>query len=76
MAPLEALYGWRCGSSIGWCDFVIVDSLDTNVPRDTMEQVFFIQIQLLTIQIRHNSYANRRVGPLEFMEGDRVWLRI
>ena len=35
-----------------------------------------IQSRLLTAQSRQKSYADRRVRPLEFMVGDRVWLRV
>ena len=42
MAPFEALYGRRCRSPIGWFDSVEMDSLDTNLIRDAMEQVRMI----------------------------------
>ena len=74
MAPYEALYGRRCRSPIGWFDSVEVDSLSTDTLRDDMERVRVIQSRLLTAQSRQKSYADRRVQPLEFMVGDRVWL--
>src|SRR5688500_3366632 len=76
MAPYEALYGRRCRSPIGWFDSVEVDSLSTDTLRDDMERVRVIQSRLLTAQSRQKSYADRRVRPLEFMVGDRVWLRV
>ena len=48
MAPFEALYGRRCRSLIGWFDSVEMDSLDTDLLRDAMEQVRMIQYRLLT----------------------------
>ncbi|XP_069154318.1 uncharacterized protein [Solanum lycopersicum] len=68
MAPFEALYGRRCRSPIGWFDSAEMDSLDTNLLRDAMEQVRMIQYRLLTAQSRQKSYADRRVRALVFME--------
>ena len=42
IAPFEALYGRRCRSHIGWFDSAEMDSLDTDLLRDAMEQVFLI----------------------------------
>ena len=53
-----------------------MDSLDTYLLRDAMEQVRMIQYRLLTAQSRQKSYADRRVRALVFMEGDHVWLRV
>ncbi|XP_069145544.1 uncharacterized protein [Solanum lycopersicum] len=75
MDPFKALYGRRCRSPIGWFDSTEMDSLDTKLLRDDMEQVRMIQYRLLTAQSRQNSYADRRVRALVFMEGDHVWLR-
>lgn len=76
MAPFEALYGRRCRSPIGWFDAFEVRSLDTDLLRDAMEKVRVIQSRLLTAQSRQKSYADRRVRDLEFMEGDRVLLKV
>ncbi|XP_069142954.1 uncharacterized protein [Solanum lycopersicum] len=65
MAPYEALYGRRCRSPIGWFDLVDMDSLDTDLLRDVMEQVRMIQYRLLTAQSRQKSYADRRYIPDE-----------
>ena len=76
MDPFEALYGRRCRTPIGWFDSAEMDSLDTDLLRDAMEQVCMIQYRLLTAQNRQKSYADRRVRALVFMEGDHVWLRV
>ncbi|XP_069150223.1 uncharacterized protein [Solanum lycopersicum] len=52
MAPFEALYGRRCRSPIGWFDSAEIDSLDTDLLRDAIEQVRMIQFRLLTAQSR------------------------
>ncbi|XP_055825737.1 uncharacterized protein LOC129894198 [Solanum dulcamara] len=46
-----------------------MDSLDTNLLRDDMEQVRMIQG-------RKKGYADRRVRPLEFIESDHIFLRM
>lgn len=53
-----------------------MDSLETNFLRDAMDQVYLIQSQLLIALGHQKSYFDRRVQPLEFMEGDQIWLRI
>ncbi|XP_055826394.1 uncharacterized protein LOC129894772 [Solanum dulcamara] len=53
-----------------------MNSLDTDLLRDAMEQVHRIQGRLLTAQSRQKSYTDQRVRPLEFMVGDHVWLRV
>ena len=44
MAPFKALYGRRCRSPIGWFDSAEMDSLDTDLLRDAMEQVRMIHL--------------------------------
>ena len=55
MAPFEAFYGRRCRSPIGWFDSAEMDSLDTDLLRDAMEQVRMIQYRLLIAQSRQKS---------------------
>ena len=69
MAPLEALYGRRCRSLIGWFDSVEMDSLDTDLLRDAMDQVCMIKYRLFTAQSRKKSYVDRRVKALFFYGG-------
>lgn len=76
MAPFEALYGRRCRSPIGWFDGFEARSLGTDLLQDALEKVRVIQGRLLTAQSRQKSYADRRVRDLEFMEGDRVLLKV
>ncbi|XP_069149629.1 uncharacterized protein [Solanum lycopersicum] len=67
---IQALYGRRYKSSIGWFDSAEMDSLDTDFLRDAMEQVRMIKYSLLTAQSRQKSNADRRVRALVLMEGD------
>ena len=44
--------------------------------RDTFENVGLIRKHLLMAQSRQKSYANKRRRPLEFEEGDHVFLKV
>ena len=47
MAPFEALYGRRCRSPIRWFDAFEVRPWGTDLLRDSLEKVKFIQEKLL-----------------------------
>nr|XP_019067689.1 uncharacterized protein LOC109119547 [Solanum lycopersicum] len=49
-----------------------MDSLDTDLHRDVIEQVRMIHYRLLTAQNRQKSYEDRRVRDSVFIEGDHV----
>ncbi|WMV33830.1 hypothetical protein MTR67_027215 [Solanum verrucosum] len=48
MTLFEALYNRQCRSPIGWFDSVKMDSLDTYLLRESMEEVCMTQSKLLT----------------------------
>ena len=50
MDPFEALYGRRCRSPIGWFDAFKVRSWGTDLLRESLEKVKFIQEKLLAAQ--------------------------
>ncbi|XP_069154519.1 uncharacterized protein [Solanum lycopersicum] len=60
MAPLKALYGRRCRSPIGWFDAFEVRPWVTDLLRDSLEKVKFIQEKLLAAQSRQKEYADRK----------------
>ncbi|XP_055822106.1 uncharacterized protein LOC129890611 [Solanum dulcamara] len=72
MASFETLYGRRYRSPIGSFNSVVVDSLDSDLLRDAIEQVRLIQGRLLIAQSLQKSYADRQVRPLVFMVGNQV----
>ena len=76
MAPYEALYGRPCRSSIYWTEVGERPSTSPNLIRDTSEKVDLIWKRLLTAQSRQKSYADRRRRPLEFEEGNHVFLKV
>ena len=75
MAPYETLYGRSYRSLICWTKVGERSTTGPNLIRDTSEKVDLIWKRLLTAQGLKKSYANRRRRPLEFEEGDHVFLK-
>ena len=76
MAPFEALYGRRCRSPIGLFDAFEVRPWGTDLLRESLDKVKFIQEKLLAAQNRQKEYADRKVRDLDFMEGEQVLLKV
>ena len=76
MAPFEALYGRRCRSPIGWFDAFEVRPWGTDLLRESLDKVKFIQEKLLEAQNRQKEYADRKVRDLDFIEGEQVLLKV
>ena len=62
MAPLEALYGRRCRSPIGWFDAFEVRPWGTDLLRKSLEKVKSIQEKLLAAKV---GKRNMRIERLE-----------
>ena len=76
MVPYEALYGKPCRSLICWIEMGESSITGPDLIRDTLEKVGMIQKRLLTAQSQQKSYADIRRRPLEFEEGDHVFLKV
>ncbi|XP_069148804.1 uncharacterized protein [Solanum lycopersicum] len=76
MAPFETLYGRRCRSPIGWFDAFEVIPWRTDLLKESLDKVKLIQDRLLMAQSRQKSYVDRKVRDLEFMDGERVLLKV
>ena len=76
MALYEALYWRKCQSPLYWYESGETSLLGPNLVRQTTEQVKKIGNKILTAQSRQKSYANYRRKPLEFQEGDHIFLRV
>ena len=76
MAPFGALYGRRCRSPIGWFDAFEVRPWGTDLLRESLEKVKFIQENFLAAQSRQKEYAHRKVRDLDFMESEQVLLKV
>ena len=76
MASYEALYGQKCQSLLCWYESGEQSLLGPELVRQTTEQIKKIRSKILAVQSCQESYANVRRKPLEFQEGDHVFLKI
>jgi len=76
MAPYEALYGRRCRTPLCWYRDGEAFVLGLEFLQQTTNKVKLIQKQMRATQNRQKSYADKRRWPLEFEEGDHVFLRV
>ncbi|XP_073064116.1 uncharacterized protein [Primulina eburnea] len=76
MAPFEALYGRRCRSLLYWdnVDQAIVSGHE--MIQEMEHKVKLIQQRLKASQDRQTAYANKIRRPLEFQQGNRVFLKV
>lgn len=76
MAPYEALYHRKCRTPLCWSDMGDKGILGPELVRETTDKIQKIRQQIKVAQIRQKSYADNRWRPLEFEEGDHVFLRV
>ncbi|WVY91911.1 hypothetical protein V8G54_037425 [Vigna mungo] len=76
MAPFKALYGRRCRTPLCWFQDGEIVSVGPELIKQTTEKVKLIQHRMRATQSRQKSYADKRRRPLEFEEGDHVFLRV
>ena len=76
MALFEALYGRRCRTPLCWVETGENLILGPEIIQQTTEKVKLIQEKMRTAQSRQKSYADQRRRPLEFQEGDHVFLKV
>ncbi|KAL5567484.1 hypothetical protein UlMin_024059 [Ulmus minor] len=76
MAPYEALYGRKCRSPVHWHESGEHKLMDLDFVSTTTDANEKIQKQMRAAQSRQKSYADKRRRPLEFNEGNHVFLKI
>ncbi|XP_070005375.1 uncharacterized protein [Nicotiana sylvestris] len=76
IAPFEALYGRKCHSPVGWFEPGEAQLLGPDLVQQALEKVALIRERLRTAQSRQKSYADKRVRDLEFMKGEKVFLKV
>ena len=76
MTPFEAMYGRKCRSPLCWSEVGEKSLIRPDLVQQTTEKVKFIRERLLTAQSRQKSYVDHRRRPLEFKEGDHIFLRV
>jgi hypothetical protein len=75
MSPFEALYGRKCRTPLYWDQMGERQFFGPELIQEAEEQVRIIRENLRVAQTRQKSYADNR-RPLEFEEGDHVYLKV
>ncbi|XP_073224796.1 uncharacterized protein [Cicer arietinum] len=76
MAPFEALYERKCRTPLCWLEVGDKGILGPKVIQETTKKIKAIKDKLRISQSRQKSYVDIRRRPLEFEEGDRVFLEL
>jgi hypothetical protein len=76
MSPFEALYGRKCRTPLYWDQTGERQFFRPELIQEAEEQVRIIRENLRVAQTRQKSYADNRRRPLEFEEGDYVYLKV
>ena len=76
MSPFEALYGRKCRSPMCWDDIGERKLLGPELITQTVDKVNQIKKHLQAAQDRQQSWADSKRRPLEFVNGDHVFLKI
>ncbi|XP_074276978.1 uncharacterized protein LOC141600631 [Silene latifolia] len=76
MAPYEALYGQKCRTPLCWNDIDETRIIGPDLIQETTDKIRIIREKMRTAQSRQKSYADLKRRPLEFQEGDSVFLKV
>jgi hypothetical protein len=76
MSPFEALYGRKCRTPLYWDQTGERQFFRPKLIQEAEELVCIIWEDLRVAQTRQKSYADNRRRPLEFEEGDYVYLKV
>jgi hypothetical protein len=76
VSPFEALYGRKCRTPLYWDQTGERQFFGPELIQEAEEQVRIIWENLRVAQTKQKSYADNRRRPLEFEEGDHVYLRV
>jgi len=76
MAPYEVLYGRKCRTPLCWAEVGDKGIIALEIVQETTQKIKSIQEKMRTAKSRQKSYADKRHRPLEFSEGDHVFLKV
>jgi hypothetical protein len=76
MSPFETLYGRKCRAPLYWDQTRGSQFFGPKLIQEAEEQVCTIRENLRVAQTMQKSYADNRRRPLEFEEGDHVYLKM
>jgi hypothetical protein len=73
MSPFEALYGQHSRIPLSWSESDERVIFGPDIVTDAEETVKLIQANILALQSRQKSYAEKRHSPLEFEMDDHIY---
>ncbi|GAU39803.1 hypothetical protein TSUD_219780 [Trifolium subterraneum] len=76
MAPYEALYGRKCRTPLCWTEVGDKGVLGPDIIQETTLKIKSVKEHMRVAQSRQKSYVDHRRRPIEFDEGDHVFLRV
>ncbi|GAU49756.1 hypothetical protein TSUD_407990 [Trifolium subterraneum] len=76
MTPYEALYGRKCRTHLCWTEVGDKGVLGPDIIQETTLKIKSVKEHMRVAQSRQKSYADHRRRPIEFDEGDHVFLRV
>jgi len=76
MAPYESLYERRCRTPLCWYENGNSLILGLEIIQQATDKIKMIREKMKTSQDRQKSYHDKRRKPLEFQEGDHVFLKV
>jgi hypothetical protein len=76
MAPSKVLYGRRCLTPLNWIEPGEKVIFGPDLVKEAEATVHRIQDNLKATKSRQETYANKRRRPLEFEDGNHVYLRV
>ncbi|XP_050897808.1 uncharacterized protein LOC127104681 [Lathyrus oleraceus] len=76
MAPYEALYGRKCRTPLCWMEVDEERILGPEIIQETTENIRMVRDKMKKAQDLQKSYADHRRRPLEFDEGDHIFLKV
>ncbi|GAU29936.1 hypothetical protein TSUD_360510 [Trifolium subterraneum] len=76
MTPYEALYGRKCRTPLCWTEVGDKGVLGPDIIQETTLKIKSVKEHMRVTQSRQKSYVDHRRRPIEFDEGDHVFLRV
>jgi hypothetical protein len=76
MAPFEVLYGHRCHTPLNWIESGEKVIFGPDLVKEAEAIICRIQDNLKATKSRQDTYANKRHRPLEFKDGNHMYLRV
>jgi hypothetical protein len=76
MASFEVLYGRRCRTPLNWIELGEKVIFGPDLVEEAESIVRQVQENLKAVKSRQETYANKRRRPLEFEDGNHVYLRV